>query len=297
MKKEASINPRPASTFILIRDHEGKLQTYLLRRNRKSSFFPGYYVFPGGAVDKDDKDSKFWMKYSDLDMEEITERFGGNISGEDILAYCVAGIRETFEEAGVLLARGLIDSVPDNICESRLTNGLQKGWLKNLIISEKLKLNFRALSRWAHWITPKRMKYHFDTRFFLAIPPTGQVCKPDQKEMEEGKWITPQEALAGNLAGEIPLSPPTIVTMQELLSYADTGSLKSEWETRAWGETRWPTMFPSKSGPVIVQPWDPQIGQLTEINTEGLENLVLPPGEPFSRIYLHKGVWKPIRVN
>jgi 8-oxo-dGTP pyrophosphatase MutT (NUDIX family) len=297
MKKDNPINPRPASTFILIRDHEEKLQTYLLQRSTKSSFFPGYNVFPGGVVDKSDMDLGFWINHTDMDIEQITSRFGGNISGEDILPYCVAGVRETFEEAGVLLAGDPNDPVPDNVCENRLGEGLEKGWLKELIVSRKMKLNFSSLSSWAHWITPKLMKYHFDTRFFLAIPPSGQECVPDQKEMKHGRWITPKEALDANLAGEIPLSPPTIVTLQELLKYTDMDSLRKEWETRTWGETRWPTMLASEGGPILLQPWDPQIDQLTSIDTKGFEELVLPPGEPFSRLYLHNGIWKPVRVN
>jgi hypothetical protein len=87
------------------------------------------------------------------------------------------------------------------------------------------------------------------------------------------------------------------VTLQELLKYTDMDSLRKEWETRTWGETRWPTMLASEGGPILLQPWDPQIDQLTSIDTKGFEELVLPPGEPFSRLYLHNGIWKPVRVN
>jgi 8-oxo-dGTP pyrophosphatase MutT (NUDIX family) len=296
MTKEHSIDPKPAATVILIRDDDGELQTYLLRRSRRSSFFPGYYVFPGGAVDQGDKDSEFWLNHSDMNMEELTKRFGGDISGEDILAHCVAGIRETFEEAGALIAGDGKDAILADVNENRLTKGLQKGWLRDLVISKKWTLNFRSLSRWAHWITPKRMKVHFDTRFFLATLPEGQRCMPDLKEIEKGIWITPKQALASNLRGEIPLSPPTVVTIQELSDYPDIESLKSQWETRPWGETRYPRLLSSESGSVILQPWDPQVDRESNIDTKGFEALVLPPGEPFSRLYLHEGIWKPVRL-
>ena len=295
--KNSSINPRPAATVILVRDHERGLQIYLLRRSRGSKFFPGYYVFPGGAVDMEDKDPNFWMNYADMDMEEISRNFGGDISGEEALGYCIAGIRETFEEAGVLIATARDKLMPENACENRLADGLLKGWLRDLVISEGWTLNLSSLSRWAHWITPKRMKYHFDTRFFIAILPSEQSCMPDQKEMEGGIWVSPEEALALNLKGEVPLSPPTVVTMHELLSYSDTESLKTQSETRPWGKARWPCLISSQHGPVILQPWDPQIHEENvDIDTKGFEDLVLPPGEPFSRLYLHEGIWKPIRI-
>jgi 8-oxo-dGTP pyrophosphatase MutT (NUDIX family) len=271
VKKINLVNPRHAATVILIRDHKRGLQTYLLRRSRESGFFPGYYVFPGGVVDMEDKDPGFWMDHVDMDMDEV-------------------------EEAGVLIAASRDKSIPENACENRLADGLLKGWLRDLVISEGWKLNLRFLSRWAHWITPKRMKYRFDTRFFLAIPPSEQSCMPDQKEMDTGIWISPEEALACNLEGKIPLSPPTIVTIHELLGYPDTESLKTQWDTRHWGETRLPCLVPSQNGPVILQPWDPQIHEDADIDTRGFEDLVLAPGEPFSRLYLHEGVWKPVRI-
>src|SRR5262245_65515125 len=65
---------------MLVRDAP-ELEVFMLRRNPESVFAGGAYVFPGGAVDADDRalgeDRRFW----------------------------VAAVRETFEEAGVLLAR------------------------------------------------------------------------------------------------------------------------------------------------------------------------------------------------
>ena len=295
-KKINPADPRHSSTVILIRDHNQGLRIYLLRRSGGAGFFPGYYVFPGGVLDAEDKDPDFWMNHVDMDSDEISRNFGGDISGEEALGYCIAGIRETFEEAGVLIAANRDRSIPEAACESRLANGLSKGWLRELVVSEGWRPSLGSLSRWAHWITPKRMKYRFVTRFFLAIPPPEQSCMPDRKEMDAGIWIGPEEALACNLEGKIPLSPPTIVTIHELLSYPDTESLKAQWNTRPWGEPRLPCLVPSQNGPVILQPWDPQIHEDADIDTRGFEDLILAPGEPFSRLYLHEGAWKPVRM-
>lgn len=294
--KHGPVNARPAATVILLRDAGEGLQAYLLQRSRKSKFFPGYYVFAGGTVDRGDRDALFWVDHIDLDMEAVAARFGGDITGQEALSYCLAGIRETFEEAGVLMASNSDRIIPEKACENRLSKGLERGWLKDLVLSEGWILNFRSLSRWAHWITPKQMKHHFDTRFFLAIPSGGQLCMPDNREMVAGIWISPEEALYHNLSGKISLSPPTLVTMQELLNYPDTESLKKEWVKRSWGQTRRPRLLPSREGALILQPWDPQIDQEEDIDTKGFVNLILSPGEPFSRLLLHEGIWKPVGI-
>jgi 8-oxo-dGTP pyrophosphatase MutT (NUDIX family) len=288
--------PRQAATIILVRDDETGLQTYLLKRSGKSKFFPASYVFPGGVLDEDDRDILFWKDHIDLTMDEVLRRFGGNnLSGEDVLPYCVAGIRETFEEAGALIVRDQPSSAYEQACDERLSGGLEIGWLRNFISLSQCKLSLTSLSRWSHWITPKLMKYHFDTLFFIAVMPEGQTCAPDRVETDAGIWISPREALAANLEATIPLTPPTIVTMHELLDYPDTASLKAGWETSAWGKPRLPRMVQSERGSLILEPWDPEYTDRGEnINAEGYESMVHSGIEPFSRIYLHNGIWKPV---
>lgn len=296
MQKNRPLNPRPAASIILLRDHSKALEVYLLRRSHQSNFFPGYYVFPGGVVDREDRDCTLWLHQVNMGKDEISRRFGGPIPFEEALCHCVAGIRETFEEAGVFIVLNGSKSVLEKLGQMRLAKELSKGWLQEYVLSNGLTLNLQSLSRWAHWLTPKLMKSHFDTLFFLCLLPPEQVCSPDQREMVDGIWISPEEALAANLKGAIPLSPPTLVTLQELLSYPDTQSLKRQWETRPWGEVRLPRLIPSQHGPAILQPWDPQRHQTEDIKTEGFDKLILPPGEPFSRLFLHEGVWKPVRI-
>ena len=45
------IIPRPASTLILTRDASTGLEVFLMQRTHQAVFMPGYFVFPGGAVD------------------------------------------------------------------------------------------------------------------------------------------------------------------------------------------------------------------------------------------------------
>lgn len=290
--------PRPASTVILTRQNDGELQIYLLRRSDKSRFMPGYYVFPGGMVEPADQGTEIWKAHADLDLDDISRRLGGSMAVEETLAYIVAAMRETFEEAGALLAYRNEQSRGDleNVCNRRMTKELPKGWLRELVGSEGWILAFSRLARWTHWITPKLMPQRYDTRFFIAFMPPEQECVPDKRETTRGIWISPKKGLVGNSRGEIPLSPPTMVTLHELLQYSKMEELEKEAETRSWGEPLFPRLVPLSRGVLILEPWDPMINQEVQIDPKGLEEAILPVGEPFSRIWNHDGIWWPVGI-
>jgi 8-oxo-dGTP pyrophosphatase MutT (NUDIX family) len=301
MKSNDGESPKiaPAATVILIREQAGKLQVYLLKRSPKSGFMAGNFVFPGGTLDTDDHHYGLFRKHCDLTPDEISTRFGPDLSDTQGLAYCVAAIRETLEEAGVFLARKNDASAADleRINSLRLTADLQKNWFARLVEKEQWCLSLSALCSWSHWITPVVMKRRFDTRFFVAAMPAGQNCRPDARETTQGLWLSPAEALTGNLTGNIPLSPPTLVSLHELLKYPDLNGLMIEAERRQWGTTFQPRLVPLPTGAVIVEPWDPMYHQKEiPIDPEDLAASVLPFGTSFSRIWLDQGIWKPIGI-
>ncbi len=63
----------------------------------------GNYVFPGGVVDPQDGEVDFWDRHTDLDSAALGRRLGGAFPVAEAMAYAITAIRETFEEAGVLL--------------------------------------------------------------------------------------------------------------------------------------------------------------------------------------------------
>jgi len=290
--------PKPAATVILVRENSSEFQVFLLRRSVRSGFFPSTYVFPGGTVDSEDLNIELWSEHGDMDPDAISRSLGGELSMEETIAYGVTAIRETFEEAGVLLAvKNEHDRSHQNgFRDRRMSDGLHKDWLRELVVSEGWTLAFSRLARWAHWITPELMPHRFDTRFFLAFVPSGQECMPDARETTHGIWVTPAQGLAANLEGQIPLSPPTLVTLQELLHYRDIKDLEKEAQSRSWGEARLPRLIPLPEGSVILQPWDPMYHLECELDPRTLEKSVLASGEPFSRVWYHNGVWKPVRT-
>jgi len=288
--------PRMASTVILIREHDGELQVYLLKRSTRSGFFPGTYVFPGGRVETEDQASGLWKVHVDLDSQEISQRFGGNMTEEEALTYGVTAIRETFEEAGVLLAyrNEYTQENLERVQDRRKMEELPKGWLNDLVVSEGWMLAFSRLARWAHWITPEGMPKRYETRFFLTFMHPGQECNPDARETTQGTWVSPEKGLVKNLQGEIPLSPPTLVTLHELLQYSDMRDLKKEVQARTWGEALLPRMFNLPKGALILEPWDLMSKKELEIDTKGLKMNCLPVGEPFSRLWYNGGIWRPV---
>jgi 8-oxo-dGTP pyrophosphatase MutT (NUDIX family) len=301
MKTGNANNPKiiPAATVILTRQRAGKLQVYLLKRSPQSEFMPGYFVFPGGTLDSQDRHFDLFSNHCDLTPGEISSRFGSDLSEVQALVYCVAAIRETFEEAGVcLFQRNNTPAVDlERVYRWRLSTGLEKDWLLKLVAKDGCRLSLSALSRWSHWITPELMKRRFDTRFFLADMPSNQFSRPDERETVQELWLSPREALTGNVTGKIPLSPPTLVTLHELLKYSELSNLQAQSQHRPWGQTRLPRLVPLPKGAVIVQPWDPKYDQ-KEINIDpaSLPTSVLSVGESFSRLWCDHGIWKPIRM-
>lgn len=290
--------PTPASTVVIAREHENEFQIYILQRSKGSRFFPGNYVFPGGVLDPEDWETDLWASHMDMAAENILSRFGGGLDEMSAIAYAVAVIRETFEEAGIFLAQKKDQTSEDldGVCSLRESGKLPREWIRERVVSEGWVLALSQLARWSHWITPEAMPRRFDTRFFLAFMPDGQECTPDDRETVQGLWVTPEKGLKGNLEGEISLSPPTLITLHELLEYETFDELRKGTQTRPWGDPRLPIFIKLAKGAVIIEPWDPMYGQDIEIDDDGLKGKVLPVGEPFSRIWLHKGIWRPIET-
>ena len=293
------LNITEAATMILTREQAGRVQIYLLKRSAKSGFMAGNFVFPGGTLDAEDRDVNLFQAHSDLDLDAIASRFGGNLTAAKALTYCVAAIRETLEEAGVFLARNEENSGQklEAACKVRLATNLTKDWFAKLVAGTGWRLTLTALSRWSHWITPELMKCRFDTRFFIADMPADQHCRPDSRETVQGVWIGAEEGLAGNLDGTVPLSPPTLVTLHELLGYQRLEDLQAETRRRHWGQAILPRLVSLAKGAVIVEPWDPQYhDREIRVELESLPEAILPVGEPFSRIWYDGRLWRPVRV-
>jgi 8-oxo-dGTP pyrophosphatase MutT (NUDIX family) len=295
MTIKGTIDPVPAATIVLTREHQGALQIYLLKRSAGSSFMGGFYVFPGGRVDEEDRDVDFWRSHAD--MNALSKIARGTLAVEEAVCYAVAAIRETFEEAGALLAdRPAPAKLESRIAAMWLRSGdLKPGWLRACAAKNGWFPDFSALLPWSHWITPVLMKRRFDTRFFIVNIPEGMTCSPDRSETTHGLWISPEKGLAENMAGRIPLSPPTLVTLQGLIGFKTFDQVKKGSLANGWGHPLLPRLVVLENEAIILEPWDPcYLDDDVTIDRATLAGSVLGVGEPFSRLWNGEGPWKPV---
>ena len=223
----APVTPRNAATVMLLRPGLGSaepgaaagpgLRVYMLRRRSSMAFAAGAYVFPGGSVDPSDDDAG--VAWAGPDAAEWGRLL--DAPAELARALVCAAVRETFEECGVLLAG------PD--AGTVLAAAEDEGWeedrrqllagslsLAQLLHRRGLVLRSDLLRPWARWITPVTEERRYDTRFFAAALPAGQIARDVSGEADETAWLAPEAALEAAGRREIALFPPTAVTLGEL---------------------------------------------------------------------------------
>src|ERR1700686_2347953 len=207
MSTEPAKPPRPASTILLLRDSAaGEIEVFMMVRHYEIDFNSGALVFPGGSVDKGDKDI--------IASPQLYS--GGEGLDAAALSFRIAAIRETFEESGILLARprgsnALVDAKRAGEIEAANRAALCEGkttFLK-VLTDNGLLLALDELVPYAHWITPEGMPKWFDTWFFLAAAPAEQGGPHDGKASADSMWVSPREALAGGESGRFKLPFPT----------------------------------------------------------------------------------------
>lgn len=200
--------PIPAASVILLRDRP-QFEALMIARTERASFAGGALVFPGGRVDPGDGDPQ-WAEHA------------AGLSADPVLARAqVAAIREAFEEAGVLLARGPHGEVLD-ADEVRALSP----WRSNVERDDKLFLTLARrhgltlaadqLTLFAHWIAPPGLHRRFDTLFFAAAFPEGQEVLEDGDEATEALWISPAAAIAARAAGTRKIIFPTARNLELL---------------------------------------------------------------------------------
>ena len=213
------VEPRPASTVVLLRHRPGGPEVYLLRRHLGMAFAAGMFAFPGGTVDPRDSDhATAWAGPTPVEWAE-------RLRCDEALARALvcAAVRETFEESGVLLAGPSADSVVKDTTGEDWEADRQALVDRSLAFADFLErralvLRSDLLAPWAHWITPELEPRRYDTRFFLAAMPEGQRTRDVSGEADSVTWLPPREAVEGVDSGAMQMLPPTYVTVAEMAS-------------------------------------------------------------------------------
>jgi len=220
--------PTEAATVMLLRPCPEPgvkdIEALLVLRHRKSSFVPGYHVFPGGVIDPDDYASGVERFIAEIGRQHAARIFADMSHPEKALGAFVAGIRETFEEVGILIARKK-DGSPLTIRTGKeckrfadYRRALIQGQIKfsQILETEDIVLPGDSLSYFSHWITPEALPLRYDVRFFAAEVPDNQIAVCDGVELTDLKWLRPRMALADYEAGKIEMVLPQIMTLKEL---------------------------------------------------------------------------------
>ncbi len=236
-----SVEVRDAATVLLVRDGDRGLEVAMLRRRLESGFVPGAYLFPGGALDAEDRDPRWAARCDGHDDATASTTLGTTAGG---LAYWVAAVRECFEEAGLLLARRA-DGAPLGVDRDatvaarfdrhRLAVDQGRHDLLSVVEAEDLVLPAGDLHYFARWITPEAAPRRYDTRFFVGRAPADQVLRHDGDETIAALWARPSDALARNAAGDFELIRPTQHSLEILSDYPDADAVLAAAAARPLG--------------------------------------------------------------
>lgn len=171
---------RDASTVIVLRDRETRPRVLMGQRGAKAAFMPNKFVFPGGAVDRDDAHVPLAQDLPALCANRLRE----DADPAKVSALAVAAVRELWEETGQIL--GVPSPWPGPVPQDWLGfagNGFRPS-------ASALQFVFRA-------ITPPGRPRRFDARFFL-VDAEALRSDPDdfstaQDELSHLQWIAIDE--------------------------------------------------------------------------------------------------------
>ena len=173
-----AVRPRHAATLILVRRDGPQPRVLMGRRHGGHDFMPDKWVFPGGRIDPADYRA---ASASEL-QPEVARRLEQTAPAGRARALALAAIRETFEEAGLLLARP---------APTRTVKGPWKEFFALGAAPDLAALRFVARA-----ITPPLSPKRFDARFFLADAEAliGLDRAADCGELDEIAWVSLDEA-------------------------------------------------------------------------------------------------------
>ncbi|MFJ8198811.1 NUDIX hydrolase [Streptomyces sp. NPDC096152] len=214
------VAPRRAATVMLLKDAGSGPVVHMLRRRASMAFAGGAYAYPGGGVDPRDDDHQ--VRWAGPTRAWWADRLG--LDDAAAQAIVCAAVRETYEEAGVLLAGPTPDSVVGDTTAPQWEADRAALVARELSFAEfldrrGLTLRSDLLGAWARWITPEFESRRYDTWFFVAALPEGQRTRNASTEADRTVWIRPADAAASYDRGELLMMPPTIATLRGLTAY------------------------------------------------------------------------------
>jgi 8-oxo-dGTP pyrophosphatase MutT (NUDIX family) len=165
-RREKAVRPRDAASLILLRGRGRDLEVLAGRRPLAARFMPGVYVFPGGQIDAEDRAA--WS------IETASE-----VLSPRLLRAARAALRESWEEAGVLIGRQT-GAPAEGAAHSR---PIERAYRERGLVAAMDLLTYVGRA-----ITPSHSRRRFNTRFFLAEGEHVLGEPAVSEELEDVAW-------------------------------------------------------------------------------------------------------------
>ena len=195
------MRPKDAASLILVRRADGGPRVLMGRRAPRHAFMPGVFVFPGGAVDRGDG---YVTSSSEL-RAEVLKALVRDCTAHRARAIALAGIRETFEETGLLLGSPAPRAGPGpklpRKSPRKFVSGKSapNGW--RAFLETGLAPELAALEYVAHAVTPPGPPRRFHARFFIADAGNVSGELAGNGELLDLGWYPLRDAYALPIAG------------------------------------------------------------------------------------------------
>lgn len=203
------LRPRDAATLIIVDSACGEPRVLLGRRRADLAFMPGRYVFPGGRVDPSDRHVAVEHDLEPGNVRNLMVAMKGNRSPGRARALALAAVRETFEEAGLLIGTPAQAAPPPKA----------RAWQQ--FFSHGYRPALARLTFFARAITPPGRPRRYDTRFFCvaAEAVVHRVAAADG-ELSDLEWHSIEQARA------LELPNITRVVLEDLSERIAAGALQ-----------------------------------------------------------------------
>ena len=229
--------PKQAATVILLRRTQSAgFEVFLTRRPQGMAFLGGMYCFPGGTVRKEDYSASMLRRCFGLTSGQAQKIIGAHFSPKEAMGFWIAGIRELFEEVGIVLAvaeskdqSGLAPICQNGLAGQHTALVRKEESFQSILESKNLLCDASSLLYFSHWQTPSKQPIRFDTRFFLAILPDAQLPLGSSPEVVDSLWLTPDRALQLLADNKLPMIFPTFSSLRTLADFDSLESLLREY--------------------------------------------------------------------
>ncbi|XP_059523024.1 acyl-coenzyme A diphosphatase NUDT19 [Myotis daubentonii] len=321
-------HPGPGAPALPPLPNEG-FRLLLLQRSSQQGFLPGAHVFPGGVVDAADGSDEWLRLFAphhgpprfglgspppSRTAFPVLPAAGPDTAAEDRaglpddVAFRICAIRETFEEAGVLLLRprasppaaapepGRALPPPAGLAAWRARVRRDPRDFLRLCAHLDCTPDIWALHDWSVWLTPfsPRGGRRFDTSFFLCCLRDPPPVYPDLEEVVGSQWSSPLEATESFISKEIWMAPPQFYEIRRLENFASLSDLhKFCLDHVLEGVERWmPILLLTADGQISLLPGD----ELYLEDSNFLENLlstekkteeIMKEGKKFHRVVIY----------